>query len=284
MTTGYANNPTNPDHLVMQELIRSITDEPLSKQELMTALSCIDLTALEGANTSDTITALSKKARLAGVAAVCVYPPLVNVAANALQDTVIKSASVAGGFPSGQLPLHLKLQEVTYALEEGATEIDFVISRNQFLQGNYQYTRDEVAAVKTLCGSITLKVILETGELETMEKISIASKLAIEGGADFIKTSTGKIAVNATPEAVCAMLMVIKKEYERTGKKIGIKPSGGIADGMTAATYLRLTERILGKEWLHPSLFRIGASRLVNNILMELNNLKQFNPKEKDGY
>ncbi len=284
MTTGHTNNSTNPDPLVIEELIRSITVDPVSKQELQTVLSCIDLTSLEGTDTVNTITTLTKKASLAGVAAICVYPSLVKVSATALRGTGIRTASVAGGFPAGQLPLHLKLQEVAYALEQGANEIDLVISRSRFLQTDYAYLLEEVAAVKALCGSITLKIILETGELETMEKISMASQLAIQGGADFIKTSTGKIAANATIPAVYTMLMAIKDVYLRTGKRIGIKPSGGIGDAKTAAAYLRLTERILGKEWLQPSLFRIGASRLVGNILTALDSQKQFNTEEKDGY
>lgn len=241
-----------------------------SVEELKMALSFIDLTSLEGRDTSPHIQELCKKAVLADVAAVCVYPSLVKIAKNSLKETSIKVAAVAGAFPSGQLPLHLRLQEIQYAIDEGADEIDMVISRREFLQGNYSFTKDEVGAAKTICGNNTLKVILETGELETTENIALASQLVMEGGADFIKTSTGKTNRNATLPDVSQMLNEIKKFHEKTGRKVGIKPSGGISDGMTAVKYLRLTETILGKEWLQPALFRIGASRLVDFLIMEL--------------
>ncbi len=258
------------DPLDIKELIQSISLEMIRKNELKTILSCIDLTTLEGSDTDATVIHLCAKAEKMGVAAVCVYPTLVHTAVKALRNTPLKIASVAGGFPAGQLPLQLKLQEIEYALKQGATEIDFVISRNQFLQSNYAHTRKEVEEAKSVCGNVTLKVILEIGELESLEKISIASKLAIEGGADFIKTSTGKIVSNASLPAVGVMLIAIKEAYRLTGRKVGIKPSGGISDGLTAVTYLRLTQEILGEQWLQPALFRIGASRLVTNIQAEL--------------
>ena len=266
MATVYTNNSTKADALSIGREIAAIATDPPLEEELKTVLSCIDLTSLEGKDTDEVIRLLCRKAIQTGIAAVCVYPTLVKVAKESLSHTVIKSASVAGGFPSGQLPLHLKLEEVKYALDEGAEEIDLVISRNEFLKGNHAYTRDEVATVKAICGKAVLKVILETGELETLENVALAGRLAIEGGADFIKTSTGKISHNATLPHVCIMLQEIKSHFARTGRKVGIKPSGGISDAETAVSYLRLTKQLLGKDWLQPSLFRIGASRLVDKL------------------
>ena len=270
MTTVYANNSTKIDVLSVEKVVGDIPAHVPAEEELRTILSCIDLTSLEGRDTGERIHELCKKAVSAGVAAVCVYPSLVASAREVLNDTSIKIASVAGGFPSGQIPLHLRLEEVKYALAEGADEIDMVISRKAVLEKEYSFTREEVAAVKEICGKATLKVILETGELETLENIALASRMAIEGGADFIKTSTGKTSLNATLPHVFVMLDEIRAQYLKTGKKIGIKPSGGITDGATAVKYLRLVQQVLGKEWLKPPLFRIGASRLVDNILKQL--------------
>lgn len=275
MTTAYTNTSTKIAASDLDQEIQSIATAPPTVEELKRALSCIDLTSLEGKDTEASIQELCKKGITTGVAAICVYPTLVKTAKNALKNTTIKVASVAGAFPSGQLPLHLRLEEVKYALTEGADEIDMVINRGEFLGGNHAFTLQEVAAVKAVCGKTTLKVILETGELETTENIALASRLAIEGGADFIKTSTGKIAVNATLPYVYVMLKEIRAYRDQTGKKVGIKASGGIADGVTAVQYMRLTEQVLGKEWLQPALFRIGASRLVNNLVSELNNISK---------
>jgi deoxyribose-phosphate aldolase len=269
MTTAYTNNSTKIDSLAIEKGLKAISLAAPTPEELKIALSSIDLTTLEGKDTDMVVQELCKKAVLLDVAAVCVYPSLVRAAKVALQGSAKKVASVAGGFPAGQIPLQLKLEEVKYAIGEGAGEIDLVISRKEFLQQNHSYILDEVAAVKAICGSVTLKVILETGELETLENIALASRLAIAGGADFIKTSTGKINGNATLQHVYVMLMEIKAQHERTGKRVGIKPSGGIADGKTAVSYLRLTEQLLGKDWLQPALFRIGASRLATTIADE---------------
>jgi deoxyribose-phosphate aldolase len=250
----------------IQELIRSIPTGPASKEELHLILSMIDLTSLEGSDNEKSISLLCDKAKKYKTAAVCVYPALVSVAKKSLAGTNIRIASVAGAFPSGQLPLELRLKEAKFAITQGANEIDMVISRGKFLEGDYNAVSEEVSAFKKICREKTLKVILETGELETVENIRNASELAINAGADFIKTSTGKISVNATLESVCTMLLAIKK----SGNKTGIKPSGGISDADTAVKYLRLTEIVLGKEWLHPSLFRFGASRLAENIYTQL--------------
>jgi deoxyribose-phosphate aldolase len=289
MATVYTNNSTNTDALIVEKEISSISSHSPSKEELRAILSCVDLTSLEGKDTDEVIQTLCKKAVSIGVAAVCVYPSLVKAAKSSLKDSSVKIAAVAGGFPSGQLPLQLRLEEVKYALDEGADEIDMVISRREFLQKNYSFTKAEVAAAKALCGKATLKVILETGELGTEENIALASRLAMEGGADFIKTSTGKTSLNATLPHVYIMLKEIKKQYEQTGKRVGIKPAGGISDGITAVKFLRLTEQLAGKEWIKPSLFRIGASRLADTLLNELQEYEQNNqiPVNKgttDGY
>lgn len=280
MTAAYLNNLTEIDPLAIENVLKAISLGAPGREELKLVLSCVDLTSLEGKDTDQTIMELCAKAVKSNVAAVCVYPSLVKAAKIALKGTSIKVASVAGSFPSGQLPLELRLEEVRYALDEGADEIDMVISRRLFLQKDYAFTVKEVAAFKEICGEKTLKVILETGELESLENIALASRLAIEGGADFIKTSTGKINGNATLPHVCVMLEEIKRHFEKTGKRVGIKPSGGISDGTIAVEYSRLTAHILGNEWLQSSLFRIGASRLVNNLVNEINALDKGETKE----
>lgn len=250
----------------IQRLISEIPAIPASKQELQLILSLIDLTSLEGTDNKRSVSALCEKAIKLQTAAVCVFPALVSIAKKELSGTKIKVASVAGGFPSGQLPLRLRLEEARYALSEGADEIDMVISRGKFLEGDHAAISGEVSAFKKLCGSKILKVILEIGDLQTEDNIRKASRIAIVAGADFLKTSTGKIPVNATLESVCGMLLAIS----RSGKKVGIKPSGGISDGNDAVKYLRLTEIVLGNEWLNSRLLRFGASRLANQIYIQM--------------
>jgi deoxyribose-phosphate aldolase len=184
-----------------------------------------------------------------------------------LKDTGIRVATTAGAFPSGQMPLSVKLEEIRYAVGEGADEIDIVISRGTFLENHYHIVYREIDAMRDLCRGTTLKVILETGELGSFENIAKASEIAIEAGADFIKTSTGKIQPAATETAVFVMLEVIRAYFTRTGKKIGIKPAGGISDPPKALNYYSLVRRTLGEEWLRPELFRIGASRLADRLL-----------------
>jgi deoxyribose-phosphate aldolase len=248
------------------------------RDQLINILNFVDLTTLEGSDNADRIEKLCDKGLylteqaegIRGVAAVCVYPTFVALAADILQGSGIKVASVAAGFPSGQIPLHLKVNEVEYAVEQGADEIDIVISRGTFLEGDFEQVFDEIAMLKEACGEAHLKVILETGELLTLTNIKIASMLAIDAGADFIKTSTGKIPVAATPEAACVMLMCIKEHFLATGKRIGFKAAGGISDPIQALLYTKLVEKILGKEWLNNSLFRIGASRLVDRLMEKI--------------
>jgi deoxyribose-phosphate aldolase len=177
---------------------------------------------------------------------------------------------VAGAFPSGQLPLHLRVNECKYVISEGADEVDMVISRGAFLAGEHQFIIDEVAAMKQACGEVHLKVILETGELVSDENIRLASELAIKGGADFIKTSTGKIQPAATPEAMYGMLKVIKTHFNETGTRIGIKPAGGISTPDQALLYYLLVKNTVGDDWLNNRLFRIGASRLADGLLAEI--------------
>ena len=243
-------------------------------EALRRVFTCIDNTTLEGSDTHEKVETLCRRSMelqdagrgIGHVAAVCVYPVFVRQARELLNGSGIKVASVAGAFPAGQSPLAVKLQEVQYALDEGADEIDMVISRGALLEGDYGRVRDEVAAIKELCIGRTLKVILETGELPTAELIEKASELAIDGGADFIKTSTGKIAVNATPEAAEVMLRVIKKHYDRTGKWVGFKAAGGISTPDEVLKYVQLTEQIVGEKQITNQFFRIGASRLTERL------------------
>jgi len=237
-------------------------------------LSFIDLTTLEGADTEGKAAQLAQQAcnyasvekNIPNVAAVCVYPTLVKVVKENLSDPNIGVASVAGAFPAGQSPIEIKVAEVKYAVGQGADDIDMVISRGKFLEGKFQEVQHEVESIKAACGKAHLKVILETGELKTIENIRKASELSILGGGDFIKTSTGKIPVAATLEAMLVMLDTIKEYHELTGKKIGIKPAGGISDPEVAIDYYLLVKEVLGEEWLSNKLFRIGASRLANKV------------------
>lgn len=251
-------------------------------------LNLIDLTTLEGKDTTSKVREFSQKAKsisaqypnFPNVAAVCVYPTLVATAKNELKDTSIRVASVATGFPSGQLPLDLKIAEVQYALKQSADEIDMVISRGTFLMHDYKTVFTEIQEIKKVCGQKTLKVILETGELETLENIQLASDIAILAGADFIKTSTGKIPQGASLEAVYVMLQSIKN----SGKTIGIKPSGGISSVEDALQYYHLIAQELGKKWLKNSLFRFGASSLAGKILGTLTHDKEAENFFKSGY
>ena len=242
------------------------------------AIRMMDLTTLEGADTPGKVRALSAKAirpdpldpSVPSVAAVCIYPSLVRVARRALAGSTVKVASVATAFPSGQASLDVKLEDVRAAVEAGADEIDMVIDRGAFLSGRIGQVYDEVVAVKDACGSAHLKVILETGELGTYDAVRRASLVAIAGGADFIKTSTGKVAPAATLPVTLCMLEVIRDVHEETGAVIGMKPAGGIRTAKQAIQYLCLVHETLGAEWLTPDLFRFGASSLLNDVLLQL--------------
>jgi len=245
---------------------------------LKLALSMIDLTTLEGADTPSKVKQLCYKALhphssmtgLPHVAAVCVYPAMVSVAKKALAGSDVKVASVATGFPSGQTSLQFKLEEVKSAVHDGADEVDMVLSRGKFFAGEYEYVFDEIAAVKEVCSAAHLKVILETGELNTLDNIRKASDLAIRAGADFIKTSTGKIQPAATPEAALVMLEAIRDWFYKSGKMVGMKPAGGISKAKLAIQYLVLVRETLGNDWLTSKYFRFGASSLTNDILMQI--------------
>ncbi|HET6683086.1 MAG TPA: deoxyribose-phosphate aldolase [Gaiella sp.] len=242
------------------------------------AIRMIDLTTLEGADTPGKVRALSAKAirpdpgdaNVPSVAAVCVYPTLVAVARRALAGSTVKVASVATAFPSGQAPLDVKLADVRAAVEAGADEIDMVIDRGAFLSGRIGEVYDEVMAVKEACGAAHLKVILETGELGSYDAVRRASLVAIAGGADFIKTSTGKVSPAATlPVALC-MIEAIRDVYDETGLVVGMKTAGGIRAAKQAIQYLCVVHETLGVEWLTPDRFRFGASSLLNDLLLQL--------------
>ena len=247
-------------------------------QALRMALGLIDLTTLEGRDTAGKVRQMCFKAAhlheelpdLPHVAAVCVYPAMVPVARKEVEGTGIYVASVATAFPSGQSDRQLKLQETRIAVDNGADEIDMVISRGAFLRGEYSFVHDEIAAVKDACQGRTLKVILETGELCTLDNVRLASDLAILAGADFIKTSTGKVSPAATMPVTLVMLQAIKDHFLATGKKVGMKPAGGISDAKTAIQYLVMLQETLGSDWLNRSLFRFGASSLANSLLLQV--------------
>ncbi len=241
-------------------------------------LSMIDLTTLEGMDTPGKVQQLCQKAihlhdalpDLPHVAAVCVYPTMVGVAKKALGTHDINVASVATAFPSGMAPRQIKLEETRIAVEDGADEIDMVISRGAFLQGEYAFVFDEIAAIKEACGPAHLKVILETGELGTLDRVRQASVLAMHAGADFIKTSTGKIQPAATLPVTLVMLQAIRDFYHETGRMIGMKPAGGISTAKLAVHYLVMLRETLGNAWMTPEWYRFGASSLANDVLMQL--------------
>lgn len=265
------------DERVARFQSRSIkTDSKIEALKLI--LSMIDLTTLEGQDTPGKVRQLCQKAihlhdampGLPHVAAVCVYPTMVSVAKQALGERDIKVASVATGFPSGQAPLSVKLDDTRMAVEAGADEIDMVISRGEFLSGNFGLVFDEIVAIKEACGDAHLKVILETGELGTLDRVRRASELAMHAGADFIKTSTGKIQPAATMQVTLVMLQAIRDFYYATGRMVGMKPAGGISQSKLAVHYLVMLKETLGNAWMTPEWFRFGASSLANDVLMQL--------------
>jgi deoxyribose-phosphate aldolase len=241
------------------------------------AIRMIDLTTLEAQDTPGKVRALCAKARRPDpsdptappVAAVCIYPDLLPVAKHALAGSSVKLASVATAFPSGRASLSVKLQDTKDAVAAGADEVDMVIDRGAFLAGHYIEVFDEIVAVKSACGPAHLKVILETGELATYDNVRRASWLAMLAGADFIKTSTGKIQPAATLPATLVMLEAVRDFRDLTGRQIGVKPAGGIRTSKDAIRYLVLVNETVGDDWLHPDWFRIGASSLLNDLLMQ---------------
>ncbi|WP_343747116.1 deoxyribose-phosphate aldolase [Fluviicola sp.] len=256
---------------------RSIKNEA-KIQGLKLVLNMIDLTTLEGKDTPGKVRQMCYKAQhlhdaypgLPTVAAICVYPTMVAEAKKALGDSGIKVASVSTAFPSGQSTREIKLEDTRFAVENGADEIDMVISRGKFLAGEYDFVFDEIAAIKEACGKARLKVILETGELASLDQVRRASDIAMYAGADFIKTSTGKIQPAATMQVTYTMLCAIKDFYLKTGIQVGMKPAGGISSSKLALHNLVMVKETLGNEWLNNEWFRFGASSLANDVLMQL--------------
>ncbi len=270
------------DQVGIEERAMRFTKRSIKKETktngLLLALNMIDLTTLEGKDTEGKVKQMCYKAMhlldefpgLPTVAAVCVYPAMVKTAVKAVEGSGIKVASVATGFPSGQAPRNVKINDTKFAVQNGADEVDMVISRGKFLEGEYNYVFDEIAAIKEACGEARLKVILETGELVTYDKVRKASDIAMYAGADFIKTSTGKVVPAATMPVTLVMLEAIREFYYLTGKQIGMKPAGGISKSKLALHYLVMVNEILGEDWMNNHLFRFGASSLANDILMQL--------------
>ncbi|MFI5150615.1 MAG: deoxyribose-phosphate aldolase [Bacteroidia bacterium] len=270
------------DQVGVEERVARFTTRSIKKaskvQGLKLILNMIDLTTLEGKDTDGKVKQMCYKAAhlhdilpgLPTVAAVCVYPTMVGIAKKALQGTPVKVASVATAFPSGQSIRQVKLEDTLFAVSEGADEVDMVISRGEFLKGDYHFVFDEIAAVKEACGKARLKVILETGELSTLDNVRKASEIAMHAGADFIKTSTGKIAPAATLPVTLVMLEAIRDFYALTGKMIGMKPAGGISTAKVGLQNLVMVKETLGNAWLSNEWFRFGASSLANDVLMQL--------------
>lgn len=257
------------DQIVAEQ--KAISDE---KESLKTIFQSIDFTTLEAFDNKQKINefcakalAFPKQQPYLSVPAICIYSPFVKQAKQLLNGSDIHVATVACAFPSGQMPFDLKVKEVEYCVEQGADEVDMVISRGTFLAGNYDEVFNEIKTIKATCEDAHLKVILETGELKTVANIRKASELAILAGADFIKTSTGKVPVAATPLAAIIMIDTIKEYYEATGKKVGFKPAGGMKVADDALTYYYLLKGILGEPWLNKNLFRVGTSRLAGQII-----------------
>jgi deoxyribose-phosphate aldolase len=276
------------DQVAVEERAASLARRSIKRDSKLWALDLairmMDLTTLEGADTPGKVAALCSKAArpdpvdrtVPAVAAVCVYPNLVPHAKERLEGTGVKVASVATGFPSGQFPTELKVADVRAAVELGADEIDMVIDRGAFLSGRYAKVYDEIVRVKEACGEAHLKVILETGELGTYDNVRRASLLAMAAGADFVKTSTGKVSPAATLPVSLVMLEAIRDVHDETGRKVGFKPAGGIRTSKQAIQHLVLVHETLGPDWLTPDLHRFGASSLLNDVLMQIR-------KEKTG-
>ena len=276
------------DQVAAEERAASLAKRSIKREAKVFALDLavrmMDLTTLEGADTPGKVSALASKAirpdptdpSVPSVAAVCVYPNLVPTAVERVRGSDVKVASVATAFPSGQSPIDVKLAEVRDVVALGADEVDMVIDRGAFLSGRYAKVYDEIVQVKEAVGPAHLKVILETGELGTYDNVRRASLLAMAAGADFIKTSTGKVTPAATIPVTLVMLEAIRDVYDETGRRVGFKPAGGIRNAKQAVQHLVLAHETLGLDWLTPDLYRFGASSLLNDILMQLR-------KEKTG-
>ena len=270
------------DHVAVEERVARLNTRSIKKdskiQALKLALSMMDLTTLEGKDSAGKVIQLCQKAKspyasmpdLPAVVAVCVYPTMVKIAKEHLKGSGINVASVATAFPSGMAPLSVRIEDTKFTVDEGADEVDMVIRRDAFLSGEFAQVYDEIAAIKEACGHVHLKVILETGELHTYENVRKASDIAMQAGADFIKTSTGKIHPAATQPVTLVMLEAIRDYYYKTNKIIGMKPAGGIRAAKQALQYLVLVKETLGSAWLTKKYFRFGASSLANDVLMQI--------------
>jgi deoxyribose-phosphate aldolase len=281
MTPDFKYTPVI-DQVGIEERVARFNTRSVKKETkligLKLALNMIDLTTLEGKDTEGKVKQMCFKAMhvaddipgLPTVAAVCVYPNHVKTAKQVLKDSNVKIASVATAFPSGNSTLQIKLDDTRLAIDSGADEVDMVISRGEFLKGNYNFVFDEIAAIKNACGKARLKVILETGELSTLDNVRKASEIAIHAGADFIKTSTGKIQPAATMPVTLVMLEAIKDHYLKTNVMVGMKPAGGISTAKIALQYLVMLNETLGSKWMTNEWFRFGASSLANDIVLQL--------------
>ncbi|MBM78562.1 MAG: deoxyribose-phosphate aldolase [Crocinitomicaceae bacterium] len=275
-------NTPKVDKVGIEDRISRITKRSLKKEAKMEglkmALNMVDLTTLEGMDTNNKVSQMCYKAMhlhdehpgLPTVAAVCVYPNFVKLAVNSLKGSGVKVASVATAFPSGHSTLDIKIKDTKLAVDSGANEVDMVISRGKFHSGDFNFVYDEIASIKEACGKARLKVILETGELGNLDNVRKASDIAMLAGADFIKTSTGKIKPAATLPVTLVMLEAIKDYYYKTGIMIGMKPAGGISNAKLALQYLLLVKETLGIKWLDNHWFRFGASSLANDLLMQI--------------
>ena len=284
------------DAVGLEARAAALAGRSIKKQSKLVALDlairCMDLTTLEGVDTPGKVLALCAKAvrpdptdpTMPSVAAVCVYPELVPVAARALRDSSVAVASVAGSFPAGLGPLEVRLREIEWAVDQGADEIDIVLNRSAFFVGDYGRAFDEIAASKQACGAAHLKVILETGELGSYDAVRRASMLAMAAGADFIKTSTGKIGTAATlPVALC-MCEAIRDYHEQAGRVVGLKVAGGVRTAKQSWQYLVIVNETLGSRWMTPTWFRIGASSLLNDVLMQIRMQREGRYQRPDDF
>ena len=296
-TSGSVPRGFEVDQVMVEERAASFAKRSIKTSAKLAGLKmCVammDLTTLEGKDTPGKVAYLCRKAlqpadpkyNVPPCGAVCVYPNMVRYARRFLgENSPVHVASVATGFPSGQFPLRTKLEETRRAVADGADEIDMVIDRNAFLVGDHAAVFDEIAAVKEACGPAHLKVILETGELVTYDNIRLASRIAMDAGADFIKTSTGKVNPAATMPVTLVMLEAIRDYFFETGVRIGMKPAGGIRTSKQALAYLVMVKETLGDDWLTPDLFRIGASTLLNDVLMQIARAVEGNYQSADYF
>lgn len=284
------------DEVGVTERAASLSTRSVKRESKLAALEMAirmcDLTTLEGRDTPGKTIQLAAKAvrpdptdpTIPPVAALCVYPNMVPFAVQALEGSDVAVASVATYFPSGQAPISVKVEDVAWAVAEGADEIDMVINRGAFLSGDYRVVHDEIVAVKEACRTAHLKVILETGELGPYDNVRRASMLAMAAGADFIKTSTGKTASNATLPVTLVMLEAIRDFYRSTGRAVGMKPAGGISTAKVAIRYLVLLSETLGRDWLTPTRFRFGASSLLNDLLMQIRWIREGRYQSPDYF